>query len=96
MACDLSRQSACFTENGPDFFLPTFGTGSVGEKTRVINQHSNPECFMVNLLQVADSNGTTLLHVAARAGSFQVVKASIGVVVHGARCLCELKLKNCF
>lgn len=54
------------------------------DNRKLRNQHSNPEYFMVNLLQVADSNGTTLLHVAARAGSFQVVKASsIGVVVIG-------------
>ena len=70
--------------NGPYFFA-TFSWKCWGKDNRKQrNQHSNPEYFMVNLLQVADSNGTTLLHVAARAGSFQVVKASsIGVVVHG-------------
>lgn len=66
-------------------FLQLF-LGSVGEKTIVSSATSTAtlNISLVNLLQVADSNGTTLLHVAARAGSFQVVKASsIGVVVHG-------------
>lgn len=69
--------------NGPYFFA-TFSWKCWGKDNRKQRNHSNPEYFMVNLLQVADSNGTTLLHVAARAGSFQVVKASSsGVVVHG-------------
>ena len=38
-------------------------------------QASRSDLVTPPLVQVADSNGTTLLHVAARAGSYQVVKA---------------------